>query len=230
MRWFPGSMTGRIFLILLLGILASIALTFWLAFGERQRAIGQFRDFHVLERTEQLVLALDALPAAKRAAFLATAKRIGLQVESAPDGVPDNARRSAFAAALAERLGPDYPVMSMPASRADCPQLHDRAPMGMGLEPPRREACESITTRRILPGMLAILTSTTFTLKALSTASRTWGLLALRSTSKVYLPCAPRRVFFSVTTGRISTLNTCIITAPSLERTFPRLGGPHSPA
>ncbi len=34
MRWFPGSMTGRIFLILLLGILASIALTFWLAFGE----------------------------------------------------------------------------------------------------------------------------------------------------------------------------------------------------
>ena len=41
MRLFPGSMTGRIFLILLLGILASIALTFWLAFGERQRAIGQ---------------------------------------------------------------------------------------------------------------------------------------------------------------------------------------------
>ena len=156
MKLFPASMTGRIFLILLLGILASIALTFWLAFGERQRAIGQFRDFHVLERTEQLVLALDALPAAKRAAFLATAKRIGLQVESAPDGVPDNARRSAFAAALAERLGPDYPVMSMPASRADCPQLHERAQRGMGMEP-RRAGCE-VTRIRLRDGTLLRLT------------------------------------------------------------------------
>lgn len=159
MRWFPGSMTGRIFLILLLGILASIALTFWLAFGERQRAIGQFRDFHALERTEQLVLALDALPAAKRAAFLATAKRIGLRVESAPDGVPDNARRSAFAAALGERLGPDYRVMSMPATRADCPQLHDRAQrgMGMGMDAPRREVCE-VTRIRLRDGTLLRLT------------------------------------------------------------------------
>lgn len=155
MKWYPASMTGRIFLILLLGILASIALTFWLAFGERQRAIGQFRDFHALERTEQLVLALDALPAARRAAFLATAKRIGLQVESAPDGVPDNARRSAFAAALGERLGPDYRVMSMPASRADCPQLHDRARMGM--EPPRRASCE-VTRIRLRDGSLLRLT------------------------------------------------------------------------
>lgn len=155
MRLFPASMTGRIFLILLLGILASIALTFWLAFGERQRAIGQYRDFHVLERTEQLVLALDALPAAKRAAFLATAKRIGLQVESAPDGVPDNALRSAFAAALAQRLGPDYPVMSMPASRTDCPQLHERTHIGMA--PPRRAGCE-VTRIRLRDGTLLRLT------------------------------------------------------------------------
>lgn len=155
MRLLPGSMTGRIFLILLLGILASIALTFWLAFGERQRAIGQFRDFHALERSEQLVLALDALPAAKREAFLATAKRIGLRVESAPDRVPDNARRSAFAAALGERLGPDYRVMSMPATRADCPQLHERAPMGLAT--PRREVCE-VTRIRLRDGTLLRLT------------------------------------------------------------------------
>lgn len=155
MRLLPGSMTGRIFLILLLGILASIALTLWLGFGERQRAIGQFRDFHVLERTEQLVLALDALPAARREAFLATAKRIGLQVESAPDRVPENVRRSAFAAALGERLGPDYRVMSMPATRADCPQLRERA--HMGLEAPRRVACE-VTRIRLRDGTLLRLT------------------------------------------------------------------------
>ena len=157
MRWFPGSMTGRIFLILLLGILASIALTFWLAFGERQRAIGQFRDSHVLERTEQLILALDALPAAKRAAFLATAKRIGLRVESAPDGVQDNARRSDFAAALSERLGPDYPVMSMSASAADCPQMQSRPHLGMDLEGPRRNVCE-VTRIRLRDGTLLRLT------------------------------------------------------------------------
>ena len=157
MRLLPGSMTGRIFLILLLGILASIALTFWLAFGERQRAIGQFRDFHVLERTEQLILALDALPAAKREAFLATAKRIGLRVESAPDGVPDNARRSLFATALGERLGPDYRVMSMPATRSDCPQLQEHQHMGMALEAPRREVCE-VTRIRLRDGTLLRLT------------------------------------------------------------------------
>jgi cell division protein FtsL len=38
------SMSGRVFLILLLGILAAASLTYWLAFGERQRTMVQFRD------------------------------------------------------------------------------------------------------------------------------------------------------------------------------------------
>jgi hypothetical protein len=57
-------MTGRVFLVLLLGIVASAALTQWLAVGERTRALERYRDFHALERAEQLITTADVLPAA----------------------------------------------------------------------------------------------------------------------------------------------------------------------
>jgi len=41
-------MTGRVFLVLLLGIVASAALTQWLAVNERTRALERYRDFHAL--------------------------------------------------------------------------------------------------------------------------------------------------------------------------------------
>ena len=55
MRAFFGSMTGRVFLTLLLGIVLSAALTQWLADAERQRVIEGYRDMHALEHA----LALD---------------------------------------------------------------------------------------------------------------------------------------------------------------------------
>ncbi|MEO8408209.1 MAG: ATP-binding protein [Oxalobacteraceae bacterium] len=124
MKNFFNSMTGRVFLILLCGMLATIALTFWLSDSERQRTIGQFRDVHQVERAEQLTLALDALPAANRHAFLETAKRIGLRVESAQSGSREQALPSAFATALGAQLGQDFRVASLQVSAADCQPPH----------------------------------------------------------------------------------------------------------
>ncbi|MBI3283773.1 MAG: HAMP domain-containing protein [Burkholderiales bacterium] len=117
------SMWGRVFAILLLGVLGSAALTWWLAFGERQRTITQFRDSHAVERAEQLVLALDALPAANRAAFLATAPRLGLQVTTLPAATTAQAPRSDYAAAVSERLGKTFRVLSLPQDPDHCPRL-----------------------------------------------------------------------------------------------------------
>ncbi len=120
MKSFFNSMAGRVFLILLCGMLGSIALTSWLADAERQRTIGQFLNVHQVERVEQLTLALDALPAANRQAFLETAKRIGLRVESAQSGIREQAEPSAFVLALGEHLGPDFHVTSLQPNDADC--------------------------------------------------------------------------------------------------------------
>ncbi|MBC7857704.1 MAG: two-component sensor histidine kinase, partial [Burkholderiaceae bacterium] len=82
MKAFLGSMTGRVFLVLLLGMAASAALTQWLAVAERQRTIEQYRDFHALERAEQMIVTADVVPAASRAIYLKAASRGGVRLEA----------------------------------------------------------------------------------------------------------------------------------------------------
>lgn len=117
------SMSSRVFAILLLGILASAVLTWWLALGERQKTIAQFRDSHALERAEQLVLALDALPAENRSAFLQTAPRLGLRVSRLPLSGAEQQPSSTYAAALSERLGKSFKVFSLPQKAENCPDF-----------------------------------------------------------------------------------------------------------
>ena len=117
------SMSGRVFAILLLGIVGSAVLTSWLAFGERQKTISQFRDSHALERAEQLVLAMDALPAANRVSFLKIAPRLGLRVTPLPSVGAELAPDSAYATALAARLGEPFNVVSLPYKPEYCPRL-----------------------------------------------------------------------------------------------------------
>ncbi|MFZ6771662.1 ATP-binding protein [Undibacterium sp. SXout7W] len=117
------SMWGRVFAILLLGVLASTVLTWWLTFGERQKTLSQYRDSHAVERAEQLVLALDALPAANREAFLATAPRLGLKVTTLPAATTDVVPRSNYAIAVSKRLDKNFRVMSLPQDPASCPRI-----------------------------------------------------------------------------------------------------------
>lgn len=149
------SMSGRVFAILLLGIVSATMLTWWLAFGERQRTISQYRDSHAVERAEQLVLAMDALPAANRESFLEMAPRLGLRVTTLPALGTDQAPSSAYAAALSERLGKTFKVISLPQRPENCPRismekrsgapncealgitLHDGSGLRLTLLPPR---------------------------------------------------------------------------------------------
>ena len=117
------SMSGRVFAILLLGIVGSAMLTSWLALGERQKTIAQFRESHAVERAEQLVLALDALPAANRETFLKTAPRLGLRVTPLHADDTDQAPSSSFAIALRERLDKTFKVFSLVYKPEYCPRL-----------------------------------------------------------------------------------------------------------
>jgi signal transduction histidine kinase len=139
------SMSGRVFLVLLLGILGSASLTWWLAIGERQRTIGQFREARALEQAEQVIITLDAIPASERRTFLATTRRFGMRLElvqALDPGQQSAEKRAKFADALSERLGPDYNVISLPMSTGDCPGPRGRR--NDSGTAPMRATCEAL--------------------------------------------------------------------------------------
>lgn len=143
MMTFWRSMSGRVFLILLLGIVGAALLSLWLALGEQQRNIGQFRRLHAVERAEQLVRTFDALPRAERQPFLQGASRLGLPVELLPPSAAAQAASettdSDFSSALAEHLGPSYRVRLLADASADCPMPHRRRNVDGAA---RRASCE----------------------------------------------------------------------------------------
>jgi signal transduction histidine kinase len=143
---FFGSITGRVFVTLLLGVLVSAALTQALANAERQRVLEDFRDLHLLERAEQLIMATEIVPAATRPVYLDVANRPGLKLEV---GAPQQqaAAPSEFASQLAARLGKGYLIQSSAVLPQACGRPHER-PLLYGLL--RRRwggACESINVR-----------------------------------------------------------------------------------
>ncbi|MES2739523.1 MAG: ATP-binding protein [Pseudomonadota bacterium] len=145
MKAFFGSMTGRVFLVLLFGIVVSAALTQWLAMGERQRAIERYRDFHALERAEQLVLAADVVPAAVRPAYLNVVNRGTVLLEPAATGPAPDLPASEFSTALGRRLGPAFHLRALPGRAVSCDQ---RRPPAVLFGPTQwNGACESMNVR-----------------------------------------------------------------------------------
>lgn len=116
------SMWGRVFGALLIGVLLSATLTVWLAFGEREKTLMQYRESHSIDRIEQLISALDTLPTANRESFLATAPRLGLEVTTLPENISDTGPRSDYARAVSERLGRNFRVLSLPTDPSTCPR------------------------------------------------------------------------------------------------------------
>lgn len=110
-------MVGRVFLLLVGGILASASLTLFLAERDRQEFVTQMRTLHAAERIEQLVRTLDALPATERTPIIGVANRDGLGVEIKPVEMNNGVADSALAAALRDQLGPDRPLT---ASQTPC--------------------------------------------------------------------------------------------------------------
>ncbi|MBS0308612.1 MAG: HAMP domain-containing protein [Proteobacteria bacterium] len=145
MRYFR-SMSGRVFLILLAGVLASAALTWWLAFGERQRTMSQFRETRVLEQLEQFVLALDAVPPTSRPAFVSTVRRFGPRAELLPAGDMPAQAQEGFARLLSERLGAGFSVATLPQPATACLPRGRGASVQSELTPPH-PLCDMLVVR-----------------------------------------------------------------------------------
>lgn len=122
MRGFFGSMTGRVFLVLLLGIVASAALTQWLAVTERSRQLERYRDFHALERAEQLITTADVVPQASRAVYLRVASRGSVRLEPGAAMEAPSLPQTEFSSALQQRLGAGFRLFPL----ADRPAACDR--------------------------------------------------------------------------------------------------------
>ncbi len=145
-----GSMTGRVFAVLLLGMASAAALTQWLAVDERHRALAEFRDFHLLERAEQLIMTADLVPAASRAAYLEVANRTGVRMELADGKHPATGVATTMSADLAARLGPSFHLFALVERPASCAlgqwkgacesmlvQMRDGHMLRLSLLPPR---------------------------------------------------------------------------------------------
>ena len=146
MKAFLGSMTGRVFATLLLGILMSAALTQWLADVERQRVLERARDQTLIERAETLIMATEIVPASSRRAYLAVANRPGLQLDA---GLlhPPAARPTNFVKTLSDRLGKDYRISAAATAPAVCAHP-PRMPLLYGLLSAEwRGACENLNVR-----------------------------------------------------------------------------------
>lgn len=119
MKNFLQSMSTRVFLVLFAGVLLTVVLTLGLAFGERQRMVGQFRDFHAVERVAQFVQTLETVPAHLRAPFLDAAAGLGMQAELVDRQEPAT-EQSRLAQLLDERMPGEYEVASTATRAGDC--------------------------------------------------------------------------------------------------------------
>lgn len=145
MKAFFGSMTGRVFITLFLGILLSAALTQLLADMERQRVLEEYRDFHALERSEQLIMATEIVPSSARHTYLGIANRPGVVLETAPGKGQETAANSKFAAGLAARLGKAYRIVSLAERPTVCDMPHQQTILYGLLRVQWRGACEALS-------------------------------------------------------------------------------------
>jgi signal transduction histidine kinase len=119
---FFGSMTGRVFIVLLLGMIASAALTQWLSVGERTRAFERYRDFHAMERAEQLITTADALAATSRPTYLRMAERGTINLQGLTQAHDATGAATEFSAALQQRLAKGVQLLPLAARPAECGQ------------------------------------------------------------------------------------------------------------
>lgn len=114
------SMTGRVILVLVAGVVVSALITLGLAFNERQRMIGQFRDYHAVERLAQFIQSLDDVETGMRGPFLSAGRGVGVRAEPASESDTPSGSQSDLAAMLERRLPDGYRIASMPVQPSDC--------------------------------------------------------------------------------------------------------------
>ncbi|HEY1044365.1 MAG TPA: ATP-binding protein [Telluria sp.] len=120
MRKFFGSMTGRVFATLVIGIGAAGAMAQWVAVNERQSAIEAYRDYYAIERAEQIIMAVDTVPSASRMAYLSVANRPAIRIEPFDPTRATSPAHTPFMKQLATRLGPAYALEQVSERPAAC--------------------------------------------------------------------------------------------------------------
>jgi signal transduction histidine kinase len=116
---FVTSMQGRVFLVVVGGIVASALLTAALADREGRRTFAQVRAAHTADRVEQLVSALEAVPSEVRPTLAATIGR-GMTAQFARPRTPLKETDAELTSALVEELGQDRNVTATEGTAADC--------------------------------------------------------------------------------------------------------------
>jgi signal transduction histidine kinase len=132
MRNIFSTIANRIFLILIAGILLAMGVTTWLASTRHDDSLRELRFQHLIDRIEQVVVALDDVTPEARAAILTAAKNFGFTaqiVTSMPD-VVSTSRNEMLAAMLKKRLGDDRQFAIQ--RETDCIPLHPNHPKVSG--------------------------------------------------------------------------------------------------
>lgn len=147
MMSFLRSMAGRMFVVLVTGILLSTALTSWLAASDRKRTILQFREARVVDQAELFIATLDSIPETGRPAFLNTSQRFGLQAEFLTQmpaaGLHSEAGKDLLDK-LSERLGPGLSLIRVAPAHPQCLAATRR---GRGEPLDMRGLCESFAVQ-----------------------------------------------------------------------------------
>lgn len=138
MKPFFASMVGRVFLILVGGILATAALTLFLAGSERRELFSNVRIQHIAERVEQFVVMLDAVPQEARVRVAAAARRHNFAAEISDQDNGEGESDVELTAALRERFGQGRQIA---AKRVACP-ANPRARDNLGQH--RQPSCRAV--------------------------------------------------------------------------------------
>lgn len=162
MSAFVNSMAGRVFMILAGGILASAALTLFLANRERQEIVNHIRTLHASERMFQIVTMLEASPPETWEKTLAALSRNGLVAEFAATAQITGTPEPLLTARLKQRLGSDHTVVALqgaclpqiavsansshvPLCRSAMITLHDGKVLHLALPPqPERPGLQTV--------------------------------------------------------------------------------------
>lgn len=165
-RLWPGTLSGRLVLILFLGLAAAHGLSFWLVLSERSLAMRGLMVDYLASDVASAVAVLERLPPAERAAWLPRLDRRNYHYRLAmPDGAAA-ASRSPLAEpvqrAVAEAVQPPRAVRAQAPDGAPAGtalrlqlQLDDGSPLAIDVDEPRLRLSPWLLAG--LAGQLAVL-------------------------------------------------------------------------
>jgi signal transduction histidine kinase len=122
-KTFFNSMLGRMFLILIGGIIISVLITEFLAGRERQEMLSQFHRFRATERVIQFISLLDTIPVEARPRLVTAAKVNGIFIKLLPTAERNTVQDIDLTETLRQRLGAGIRVTASMPTRQDCPPL-----------------------------------------------------------------------------------------------------------